>query len=240
MLLPRGVDAGMSPHTPFGVRWEDDVAALGEVSLAIDVGANEGQTAARIIQAFPSARVFSYEPVPSTFDVLQRCYAGSKQVTCIRAALAAEPGTASMINGFVSGQNTMLLDAKPDEPTVVVPLTTLAQQAAEHGWGQIDLLKIDTEGFEVEVLRGGLSLLEGGTVRFVLAECDFVARPMEPHAYFPDVLALLEPLGYRVVAFYTAAVDGLGWIWGDVLFMRESLSRQVLFTPNGHPEYIAT
>jgi FkbM family methyltransferase len=222
-----------SRTTPFGVRWEEDLAALGPVNLAVDVGANEGQTAQLIASAFPSARIFSYEPVPSTFEVLQRRYAGSPSVRCIQAAMGAKVGQAQITNGPISGQNTLITDAKPDQPTVEVPVTTLAVQAIEHGWDQIDLLKVDTEGYELEVLDGGRQLLRDGRVRFVLVECDFVRRPTEPHGFFPDIYRFLDPLRYRVVAFYTAAVDGQGWIWGDVLFMRETRRRKVLFTPAG-------
>jgi FkbM family methyltransferase len=222
-----------SRETPFGVRWEDDVAALGSVNLAIDVGANEGQTAQLIGRAFPSARIFSYEPVPATFEVLQRRYAGSPGITCLQAAMGAQVGRAQITTGPVSGQNTLITDAKPDQPTVEVPVTTLAVQAIEHGWNEIDLLKVDTEGYELEVLDGGRHLLRDGLVRFVLVECDFVRRPTEPHGFFLDIYGFLDPLGYRVVAFYTAAVDGQGWIWGDVLFMKEARRRKVLFTPTG-------
>ncbi|MEA2370618.1 MAG: hypothetical protein QOH12_1012 [Solirubrobacteraceae bacterium] len=235
--VPSGPEAAdrevtSSGDIPFGVRWEDDVAALGEVRLAIDVGANEGQTARVITEAFPAARVFSYEPVPRTFEVLQRRFADSRQVTCIRAALGADIATARMVDGPISGQNTLLTQAKPDAPTVAVPVTTLAAQAIEHGWDFIDLLKIDTEGFEVEVLTGGLSLLEAGSVQFILAECEFVRRPGEPHGCFTDILALLAPLGYRVVSFYTAAVDRRGWVWGNVLLMREGTFPEVYSSPH--------
>jgi len=223
-----------SCRTPFGVRWEDDLAALGPVNLAVDVGANEGQTAERISSAFPSARIFSYEPVPATFEVLQRRYAGSPNITCIQAAMGAQVEHARITTGAISTQNTLITNAKPDQPTVEVTVTTLARQAVEHGWDEIDLLKIDTEGYEVDVLDGGRQLLRDGLVRFVLVECDFIRRPTQPHGFFSDIYALLDPLRYRVVAFYTAAVDGQGWIWGDVLFMKETRRRKALLTPTGH------
>ena len=220
---------------PFGVRWEEDVAALGTVELAVDVGANEGQTAELLAATFPAARIFSYEPVPSTFAVLERRFAGSARVTCICAAVGATAGSAEMVDGADSTQNTLLTRAKPDQPTVRVPLTTIALQAAAHDWDHVDLLKIDSEGYEIPVLRGALSLLERANIRFILAECDFLTRPSDPHGYFPDLLAMLGPLGYRVVAFYTAGVDGQGWVWGNVLFMQGSDRREVLLSPTRAP-----
>lgn len=232
MLRRAGLDVTKWRNTPFGVRWEDDVAALAKVALAVDVGANEGQTAELMARAFPSARIFSYEPVPDTFSVLQRRCGASPRITCTQAALGANSGTAAMIDGPTSGQNTLLVEAKPGKPTTVVPVTTLSLEAAEHGWDHIDLLKIDTEGFELEVLKGAQPLLKAAAVQFVLAECDFVRRPAEPHGNFFDVVAFLEPFGYRVVAFYTGAVDGRGWVWGDVLFMKEDHGRGIAFTPS--------
>ena len=232
-LLGRvGLDLVKADDVPFGMRWQDDVAALGTVKLAVDVGANEGQTADVLVQAFPAARIFSYEPVPTTFAVLQRRYAGSRRVTCVRAGVGATAGSARIVSGAVSSQNTLLTHAKPDQPTVLVPMTTIALQAEAHGWAHIDLLKIDTEGYEIPVLEGALPLLEHGRIRFILAECDFLTRPTDPHTYFPDLLAMLSALGYRVVAFYTAGVDGQGWIWGNVLFMKGSVRREVLLTPS--------
>jgi FkbM family methyltransferase len=235
-LLRRvGLDVLKAGNVPFGMRWEDDIAALGTVKLAVDVGANEGQTADLLGRAFPAAQIFSYEPVPSTFNVLQRRYAGSRHVTCIRAAVGATSGSAKIVSGAISSQNTLLTHAKPDQPTVLVPMTTIALQADAYGWDHIDLLKSDTEGYELPVLEGALPLLEQARIRFILAECDFMTRPTDPHTYFPDLLAMLSPLGYRVVAFYTAGVDGQGWVWGNVLFMKGSARRDVLLTPRAVP-----
>ena len=59
----------------------------------------------------------------------------------------------------------------------------------------------------------------------MVCECEFTARPGEPHADFRAIQDLLEPLGYKVVSFYTGGVDNLGWIWGDVLFRHASGQR---------------
>ena len=95
---------------------------------------------------------------------------------------------------------------------------TVDEYMYENRIDRIDLLKIDTEGNEEAVLRGSMRHLEDRKIEFVLCECDFTARPDEPHGDFRTVLGLLEPLAYRVVSVYTNGVDNLGWLWGDVLF----------------------
>ena len=72
------------------------------------------------------------------------------------------------------------------------------------------------------MLRGAAGLLGEGRIDFVLCECEFTPRPEEPHAAFADLHAILEPLGYRVVAFYSGGVNNHGWIWGDVLYRHAS------------------
>src|SRR5688500_4768537 len=84
--------------TPFGVRWLDDLAVFVRPDVVFDVGANVGQTAQEIVSAFPSARVFAFEPVPSTFRQLEASVAPYPAVICVNAALGAQGGEARVTN----------------------------------------------------------------------------------------------------------------------------------------------
>ena len=82
-------------------------------------------------------------------------------------------------------------------------------------------MKIDTEGFEMQVLRGSEKLLEEGKVDHILVECEFTRRfDDEPHGNFFEILNYLHQFQYRVISFYTGGVDNFGWRWGNVLFHR--------------------
>jgi hypothetical protein len=105
-------------------------------------------------------------------------------------------------------------------PSLEVRTVRLDTYADEQGIDHIDLLKIDTEGHEPAVLRGADQLLRSSRIDHVLAECEFTERGDEPHGSFAEIHAILAPLGFRVVSFYTGGVDELGWRWGDVLFRR--------------------
>ena len=217
-----GLDLRRRSSLPFGVCWQDDVWYLMDHRkrpTLIDVGANVGQTVQGLVQRFPDATIYSFEPVPATFAELQQNTARFPGVECVSVALGDAPGVATITTDR-QGQNTLM----PGVSTRVkstVDVNTLDAFCADRKIDRIDLLKIDTEGFETPVLRGSVEMLSGGRVDFVLAECDFIRRRDEPHADFFEIHDLLAQHEFRVVGLYNGGVDGRGWVWGDLLMMRE-------------------
>ncbi len=181
--------------------------------VAFDVGAHRGETTLKLLQAFPGVRVYAFEPVPESFAALHEATAASN-VRTINAAVSDRSGSLTLARGEASYQTS----AYGSGEKLDVPAVTVDEYVLQHGVDRIDLLKIDTEGHEEAVLLGSVKQLESGSIEFVVCECEFTARPEEPHADFRAIQDLLEPFGYRVVSFYTGGVDNLGWIWGDVLF----------------------
>ena len=209
---------------PFGAYWEDDIWGLtqGRTAMTIvDVGANIGQTAHKLVQRFPDATVYSFEPVPTTFAELKANTADLSDVHCIHCALGDFVGQAQ-ITTHRGGRNSVFSVAgAAAESTTAIHVNTLDAFCAENRLDHIDVLKIDTEGFEPSVLRGAGQLFSDDRIDFVVAECDFFRRANQPHGDFLEIHELLAGHGFHVVGFYNGGVDGRGWIWGDVLMMRE-------------------
>jgi len=215
-LVRANLDVHRRHQIPFGVRWRDDIGYYLQgrpLRVAFDVGAHRGETALMLLGAFPGVQVHSFEPLPENFAALGEATTG-RGVRTVNAAVSDRSGTVTIARGEASYQTSVHASGEKLD----VPAVTVDEYAREHDVGQIDLLKIDTEGHEEAVLMGALGQLEGGAVEFVVCECEFTPRPGEPHADFRAVQDLLGPLGYRVVSFYTGGVDNIGWIWGDVLF----------------------
>jgi FkbM family methyltransferase len=207
---------------PFGVSWTADLrhyAGDRGVRIALDVGAHRGETARQIADAFPGATIHCFEPVRPNFRALVEA-TRSLTVRCVDVAVSDADGTARFHLGPHSGR----CGFRATGPGLDVTTVTLDSYARANGIDHVDLLKIDTEGHEAAVLRGAFALLRDGRVDHVLAECEFVERPDEPHGDFGEILALLAPLGFRVISFYTGGVDALGWRWGDVLLRRVTTS----------------
>jgi FkbM family methyltransferase len=216
-LLGRAnVDVRRRHEVPFGERWSTDIAhylqgrALG---VAFDVGAHHGETTLKLLDAFPGAQIHSFEPLPESFALLQQATA-STTARAINAAVSDSSGVLQIARGEASYQSGVHADGE----RVEVRSLTVDEYADAQGIERLGLLKVDTEGHEEAVLRGARRTLETGAIEFVVCECEFTPRLDEPHAQFAAVHALLEPLDYRVVSFYTGGVDNLGWVWGDVLY----------------------
>ncbi|MCC6795762.1 MAG: FkbM family methyltransferase [Candidatus Hydrogenedentes bacterium] len=212
-------------NIPFGVEWLLDVRWCLENKsprIAFDIGANTGQTALAIAREFPNCKVWSFEPVPSTYDILCKNIRRFTNIKSVRCGLGSSSRSA-MITSSPLGQRNRILNnfIKSADRTLEVSeveILSIADFVASNNIDNIDLLKIDTEGYEIEVLEGASNLLKEKKIGVILAECEFIANPEEPHGNFFDLYEFMRRFGYTLVAFYSAGVDHNGWRWGNALF----------------------
>lgn len=151
-----------------------------------DVGANIGKYALMLRDAFPEAKVYAFEPNINAFKILQDNL-GSK-VECLNIGLGADQKTGKLFtySGAPSSSHTSafrdmftLFHKTDDLTTVDFQMTTVDSFCKEKGVAAIDLLKIDTEGCELQVLRGAHEMLTGGrikVVQFEFGECNVFSR----------------------------------------------------------------
>jgi len=129
------------PDLPEMLVWR---RVLADGGLFVDVGANVGLYT--IWAAELGAEVIALEPAADTFSLLQENIAlNGYQVTAVQAAAGARPGTARFTAGLDAGN---CLD--PDGP-VKTELVTVDSLIADR---YVTGLKIDVEGFEIDVLGG--------------------------------------------------------------------------------------
>jgi FkbM family methyltransferase len=158
---------------------------VGTGQRVVDVGANIGLFTIRMGQLVgPTGEVFAYEAEPEVFEVLVEnielnCQA--KWVHAVHAAASATDGAATLhVSTRFRGHSS--LSDKTDEYLSGATTGAIEQIAvrstrldtALDGAGEIDFVKIDVEGAELEVLEGLAGLIEKGAVRMldleVLAE----------------------------------------------------------------------
>ena len=194
--------------------------------VCVDVGVNRGQTTAALLKLFPAAKIYGFEPTPELFAQLQRRYASCANVTLFPVALGAVPGRQVLSVYELSGANTLLApDPKRSQSADLlqairqheVAVETLDDCLAKHHLATIDLLKIDVQGYELNVLKGAAGLLRRHAIKLILTEVLFVsAREQQPT--LGDLYNYLAPLGYRVVGFYNRNYTGKTFTFCDVLW----------------------
>ncbi len=145
----------------------------------VDVGANIGNYTLALLEAFPQCSVLAIEPQPAVFEKLTRNLAKWSNVRTLNVGLGSEASELSLFNyadGDHSEHASIYADVFTDlRPASVKPiqitvntLDTIAKQMDIDG--QIDLLKIDTEGHEYEVLKGCESLLSDRKISTIQLE----------------------------------------------------------------------
>lgn len=184
-----------------------DVIPVGESPVILDIGANVGQTSKAFAHSFPNAAIHALEPFPRIFAVCQRNLRRVPQVRCHQLALGERCETRSVAlvtndDHYTANQITRSADAStPGDLREEVRVTTLDTFLREQAIPAVHILKLDTEGNELAVFRGGAEALARGTIRSILVETT-LQEGNTYHVRLDDVNACLTPHGYRFHGIY--------------------------------------
>lgn len=192
----------------------------------VDVGVGPGTPA--LYDAFPEAELVLVEPLAEYEDSLRRIAAergGRYHLTALgasegRRTIHIEPGN-RMRSSLLA--RTALTASGDALATREVPVTTLDRLLERGGFAPPFGLKIDTEGFELEVVRGAERFLRDAV--FVIAEASLAER-FEGGYRFAELVAELARHGLHACDFLevSRSASTPGARYADVLFRRESAS----------------
>jgi FkbM family methyltransferase len=158
----------------------------GRNPVLLDVGANIGKYAIALSREFPGAKIFSFEPNKNTFEILKQNV--REKAECINAGLGSEVKTGKIYtyaDSITSSHASIYSDVFKvfHEAEKIVDfdfeMVTVDNFCAQRGLKEIDLLKIDTEGNELEVLKGCGKMLSEDSIKiiqFEFGECDVFSR----------------------------------------------------------------
>lgn len=180
-----------------------------------DVGANLGQSTATFLGLFEGCRVHAFEPQAALFEAMRQRIGGIPAVTLNQAAMGAAPGTATL-HRTTHCESSSLLPLNRDswwaqalhiapEGEETVAVEAIDHYCATRGIESIDLLKLDTQGFEPECLRGALDMLRARRIGVIQAELVYHALYSRT-TRFADLENLLYPLGYRLFTMFDVRV----------------------------------
>jgi FkbM family methyltransferase len=180
--------------------------------VIFDVGANTGDIAAKYRYIFPDAKIYAFEPFPDMFLALERRLRGDKQLFPFKLALGRISGKKSLRVNASSPTNSLLdtEDAAASfwgeglmetTASVDVEVATIDDFCGMRQIEHVDVLKIDTQGTELEVLKGATGMLSKGRIRAVYAEMIVVPSYKgqgKPH----ELIGFLDGLGYDLLGLY--------------------------------------
>lgn len=203
-----------------------DVPFGEDFATVVDVGAHHGQFALLARELFPRSCILCVEPLPESRDRLRAALGGDSRITVLGAAAAAKAGRRTMHVSRKTDSSSLLpilkshVDAFPgteESQTLEVDAKTLDSMVSDR-IRRPCLLKVDTQGGELEVLAGGEAALAQVDAAFV--ECSFIEF-YHGQALANEVIDALLRHGLRLDGVYSLVRDAAGrCLQADLLFRR--------------------
>jgi FkbM family methyltransferase len=217
------------PGGVLGIDLEHDLRVVVSASspVCLDVGANAGQTIDMLQRALDAPIIHAFEPSTAMMAVLRKRPLGSR-VSLHQLALGRQSERRPFHNYDRPDLSSLLpLTDSTDNPFRDVPISgtetveveTVDRFLATHDLGRVDLLKIDTQGFDAEVLAGAAESLASGRIRAVLVELNFV-RMYDGQSSALDIQAVVAAAGLAPVGLYEVVRRTHVISWCTALFAR--------------------
>lgn len=182
------------------------------IQTIFDIGANIGQSIAPFVAAFPYAKIWGFEPVSRHHARLCHRFSSNAAIRCERLAFGQTEGEIEIALTSDPSMSHVTVHSNDLPNTVIiqgsekVTMTTLDKYCQRNRIERIDFVKIDTEGHDLEVLRGATTLLSRGLISFIQCECS--ASPENRyHCALGALQSFLEERGYRLFGFYEQVED---------------------------------
>lgn len=229
-----GLKVSRIKKEPWGVDLFNDVSrltSLNDIKVVFDVGANVGQSRNLYLKKFSSSKIFSFEPVISTFKILEETNPNTNKSFCYNLALGETTEKIKIPLQEKSTQNS-LSKKRNENSNPIYNLEEIKVDSLDNIVQKLDIdyihfLKIDTEGFEMEVLKGASNYLKSKKVRFILLELGIKSHPRT--TFYNSIQEYLSQLGYDVVGFYKQSqslyTKGRFLMHCDVLFINSEWSK---------------
>jgi len=205
------------------------------IDMVIDVGANKGQFASKLRSCGFQGKIISFEPLPDAYSELAALSSTDPDWHIHdRCAVGAVPGTATLnVSGnSVSSSLLPMTEAHTSAArtsryvdTLEVPVIRLDDVASKHGFqDRRCLLKIDTQGFEWEVLDGAKATLN--LCQAVICELSLV-QLYEGQRLWLEVIERFEDSDFVLWTLQKGFVDKATGrsLQMDGIFVRESSAR---------------
>lgn len=201
----------------------------------LDVGAYIGAYAYAMQHILPDAQVYSYEPLPDSFDRLQKNLCKFGQWQGFNTALGDSNGSLEFWqNEFSASSSALPMEdlhrktfpqtEKSDKVTVAV--TRLDDMITGKEVKAPVLLKIDVQGFELSVLRGAENLLK----KVDCVVCEVSYQPLyKGQASFAEVYQFMRLHGFSYQGSLENLVSPLDGsiMQSDAVFMRTNDSKEL-------------
>jgi FkbM family methyltransferase len=202
---------------------------LGNLNLdfIVDVGANRGQFALISRRVFPQAKIYSFEPLAEPAHIFKKIFGNDPNVTLHTCAIGRQKTSAAIHITRADDSSSLLPVTKlqsdlfpgaAEQETRQVMVYPLSQLLDPASIPPASLLKIDVQGFELEVLQGCADILQKFSHLYI--ECSFIEL-YAGQALAYQIIAWLEERNFVLSSVHNLyyGKNGLA-VQGDFLFSK--------------------
>jgi FkbM family methyltransferase len=167
-----------------------------KAATIFDIGVGQGTPP--LYKAFGDRKIVLIDPQAGVKEALHEKRPKTKAYDFHAVGLAASPGTATL-HVYRGSIGRTSFSGRPNlspRTSYTVPVTTLDRLVEENGYSAPFGIKIDTEGHELEVLRGARQTLQA--TEFVICEVSTRKRFVQGYK-FSEIIALMAESGFEVI-----------------------------------------
>ena len=211
---------------PFGTIIQNDLKRYFknyEFKVIFDVGANAGQSALEYVKVFPKSDIYCFEPVDKTFSELQKKVNIYPNIHPYNLAFGDKATTLEISINDNSCVNSFK-DITTAKNSQSISIITLTEFVAQKKIKRINFLKIDTEGFDLNVLVGSQNLLQKQTIDIIQVECAFNESNVQVNII--EFINYLKKFNYALFGIYDQQPSWSGDPWlffGNAIFVRKNI-----------------
>jgi FkbM family methyltransferase len=200
-----------------------------QVDMILDVGGNRGRFPLAI-REFYNGPIVSFEPVAETFAILKKVASGDKNWLVFNYALGNESGERHINTYGKDVMNSLLKmsqngierfrQSAEKTATELIQIRRLDDITAEIPFdlrSKKILLKIDTQGYELEVFKGAREVLKN----VVAIHSQLAIQPLydgQPH--WTDIIREYEKAGFHLAALFPFLRNGYRYVEGNCIMVK--------------------
>jgi FkbM family methyltransferase len=190
--------------------------------VIFDVGANVGQSIDLFRGRFEEPVIHAFEPGADTFLELRKHAAGTPDLYLNNFALGSRPGVSDFLENTCSVMSSFLEPGQDCWGNIrsrrAVEVKTIDDYCQHNDISHIEILKSDTQGFDLEVIRGAENRLAQSFIHLIFLEITF-SDMYKRLPRLDEIYAFLIDRGFFLVSFYKFEYQNNRAGWTDALFI---------------------
>lgn len=214
-LIKAYIKPSFIKNMPSGIDWMYDIKYFHpkiDINTIFDVGANVGNITQKLNRVFPNANILSIEPEHNSYNSLSKLNR-IDNIETYNLALGKETKQVKVNFDPFSERNSINSPSEVKSDSGSIKVVNTSEFSMSKNIDVIDILKTDTEGYDLEVIKGAEPLLKENKINFILTEIRFTKHDNQ-HTNISEIIRYMDNFDYRLFQVYEFSETNHFIEWG--------------------------